>query len=181
MNITFITSLYFADLKSKCLQIFLISQVLLQKQPPEVFCKKTCIQKSLKIHRKKLKPPTLSKKRLWHECFPKNFAKFLKTLFLQNPPDGCFCSYSALLLMLLLSQNIKAQFIKIVTFVFCQLLCYLPWVRSVALKTAVAIIRYVQKNRKKQLLLKFLENGFKNSCKSHLCREKQTKDKGLEK
>ena len=117
MNITFITSLYFADLKSKCLQIFLISQVLLQKQPPEVFCKKTCIQKSLKIHRKKLKPPTLSKKRLWHECFPKNFAKFLRTLFLQNPPDGCFCSYSALLLMLLLSQNIKAQFIKIVTFV----------------------------------------------------------------
>ena len=27
---------------------------------------------------------TLLKKRLWHRCFPVNFAKFLRTLFLQN-------------------------------------------------------------------------------------------------
>ena len=31
-----------------------------------------------------LKPATLLKKRLWHRCFPVNFAKFLKTPFLQN-------------------------------------------------------------------------------------------------
>ena len=30
------------------------------------------------------------KKRLWHKCFPLSFAKFLRTLFLQNPSDGCF-------------------------------------------------------------------------------------------
>ena len=29
-----------------------------------------------------LRPATLFKKRLWHRCFPVNFAKFLKTPFL---------------------------------------------------------------------------------------------------
>ena len=31
-----------------------------------------------------LRPATLLKKRLWHRCFPVNFAKFLRALFLQN-------------------------------------------------------------------------------------------------
>ena len=31
-----------------------------------------------------LKPATLLKKRLWHRCFPVNFAKFSITPFLQN-------------------------------------------------------------------------------------------------
>ena len=31
-----------------------------------------------------LRPATLLKKRLWHRCFPANFAKFLRTCFLQN-------------------------------------------------------------------------------------------------
>ena len=30
---------------------------------------------------KVLRPATLLKKRLWHRCFPVNFAKFLRTLF----------------------------------------------------------------------------------------------------
>ena len=29
-----------------------------------------------------LRPETLLKKRLWHRCFPVNFAKFLRTSFL---------------------------------------------------------------------------------------------------
>ena len=37
---------------------------------PEVFCKKGI-----------LRPATLLKKRLWHRCFPVNFAKFLRTHF----------------------------------------------------------------------------------------------------
>ena len=32
----------------------------------------------------RLSPATLLKKRLWHRCFPVNFAKFLRTSFLQN-------------------------------------------------------------------------------------------------
>ena len=31
-----------------------------------------------------LRPATLLKKRLWHRCFPVNFAIFLRTPFLQN-------------------------------------------------------------------------------------------------
>ena len=37
-----------------------------------------------------LRPPTLSKKRLWHMCFPVNFAKFLRTPFWQNPSGRLF-------------------------------------------------------------------------------------------
>ena len=37
----------------------------------EVFCKKRCSW-----------PANLFKKRLWHRCFPVNFAKFLRTAFL---------------------------------------------------------------------------------------------------
>ena len=37
-----------------------------------------------------LRPATLLKKRLWHKCFPVNFAKFLKAPFLQNTSGGCF-------------------------------------------------------------------------------------------
>ena len=33
---------------------------------------------------------TLFKKRLWHRCFPVNFAKFWRKLFLQNISSGCF-------------------------------------------------------------------------------------------
>ena len=32
-----------------------------------------------------LRPATLLTKRLWYRCFPVNFAKFLRTLFLQTP------------------------------------------------------------------------------------------------
>ena len=35
-------------------------------------------------------PATLLKKRLWHRCFPVNFVKFLRTLFLQNTSSGYF-------------------------------------------------------------------------------------------
>ena len=36
------------------------------------------------------RPATLLKKRLWHRCFPVNFAKFLRIPFLQNTSGGCF-------------------------------------------------------------------------------------------
>ena len=34
-----------------------------------------------------LRPVTLLKKRLWHRCFPVNFAKFLRTPFFQNTSE----------------------------------------------------------------------------------------------
>ena len=40
------------------------------------------------------RPATLLKKRLWHRCFPMNFAKFLRTPFLWSTSGVCFCKYS---------------------------------------------------------------------------------------
>ena len=37
-----------------------------------------------------LRPATLLKKRLWHWCFPVNFAKFLRTFFYRTPLGDCF-------------------------------------------------------------------------------------------
>ena len=38
-----------------------------------------------------VRPATLLKKNLWHRCSLVNFAKFLRTPFLQNTSGGCFC------------------------------------------------------------------------------------------
>ena len=54
---------------------YLLSTLHLQKQPLEVFYKNRCSQN---------RPATSSKNRLWHRCFPANFARFLRTPFLQN-------------------------------------------------------------------------------------------------
>ena len=47
-----------------------------QKHLPELFYEKRCSRAA-----------TLLKKRLWHRCFPVNFAKFLRTSFLQNTSE----------------------------------------------------------------------------------------------
>ena len=60
---------------------------------PEVLCKKDVLRNFSKFTEKHLfqsllfnkvagQPRTLLKKRLWHRCFPVNFAKFSKTAFL---------------------------------------------------------------------------------------------------
>ena len=59
--------------------------VTYQKQPPEVFCKNVLPQ-----------PAILLKKRLWHRCFPMNFAKFLRTAFLQNTSERLLRNYATL-------------------------------------------------------------------------------------
>ena len=60
---------------------------------PEVFCKKGVLRNIAKFTGKHLcqslffnkvaglRPATLLKKRLWHRCFPVNFAIFLRTPF----------------------------------------------------------------------------------------------------
>ena len=75
-------------------------QWLLEKQPPEVFYEKGVLRNFAKftgknlcqsLFFKKLFKKTLSKKRLWHRCFPVNFAKFLATPFYKAPLEDCFC------------------------------------------------------------------------------------------
>ena len=57
----------------------------------KVFCRKVVLRNFLKFTGNTcarvsfstgLRPATLLKKRLWHRCFPVNFAKFLRTPFL---------------------------------------------------------------------------------------------------
>ena len=83
-----------------------------------MFCKKGVLRNFAKFTRKHLcqsllfnkvawlSPATLLKKKLWHRCFPVNFAKFLKTpflteehIFLQNASSVLFClvTYSHIL------------------------------------------------------------------------------------
>ena len=68
-------------------------KVSFRKQPPEVFYKERKTHRIRKIDREvpiseylfnKVAGATLLKKSLWHRCFPVNFAKFLRTPFLQN-------------------------------------------------------------------------------------------------
>ena len=70
-----------------------------------------------------LRPTTLSKKKLWHRCFPVNFAKFLRTTFLQNiserlllhPVGGsfpdflCVQSFNLLVKLLVIDLNKAAK------------------------------------------------------------------------
>ena len=63
---------------------------------PEVFCNKGVLKNFAKFTGKHLsqslffnkfaglRPATLSKKRLWHRCFPVNFVKFLRTSLIEN-------------------------------------------------------------------------------------------------
>ena len=74
-------------------KVFMCKCVYMQKQPPEMFFKKSVLRNFAKLTAKKpvpeslylIKlqawPATLLKKRLWHRCFPVNFAKISKNTF----------------------------------------------------------------------------------------------------
>ena len=69
--------------------------MLAESNRPEVFLKKDVLRNFAKFTRKHvrqslffntvagLRPATLLKKRIWHRCFPVNFAKFLRKPFLK--------------------------------------------------------------------------------------------------
>ena len=88
----FATSIYtiFRFLLVVFSEVFEFLQGSFQKQPPEVFCKEGVLR-IFKIHWKTPAPVSFlikleaaPKKRLWHRCFPVNFAKFLWAPFSQN-------------------------------------------------------------------------------------------------
>ena len=72
-----------------------------------------------------LRPATLLKKRLWERCFPVNFAKFLRTPFLQNtsgrlllcfmafiPPQRLknICYWKSTVISIIVYRNILSNF-----------------------------------------------------------------------
>ena len=97
-------SFYKGAIKSNC--ILLLCHVRFRSSRPELFCKKGVLRNFATFTRKRLcqslflnkvagmRPATLLKERLWHRCFPVNFTKFLKTLFLQNTCGGCFWHFT---------------------------------------------------------------------------------------
>ena len=79
-----------------------IDTAKIRNSRPVVFCKKDVLTNFTKFTRKHLRKTeveglqglqslTFSKKRFRRRCFLVNSAKFLITLPLKNPLDGCFC------------------------------------------------------------------------------------------
>ena len=59
---------------------------------------KTCTRVIFLIKLQACRPASFLKKRPWHECFPVNFAKFLRTPLLQNT-SGRLLLYAAEILV----------------------------------------------------------------------------------
>ena len=95
----------------------------IQKQTPELvlrnstkFAGKHLCQSHFLNKVAGLRFTTLLKKRLWHRCFPMNFAKFFRTLFLHNA-SGRLLLLLLLLLFLILSVIIIIFNIIIITII----------------------------------------------------------------
>ena len=78
--------------------VYTSSSLKSRSSHPEMFYKKVFFEISQNSHENtcarvsfliKLQRRTLLKKRLWHMCFPANFAIFLGTFFF-NASGGCF-------------------------------------------------------------------------------------------
>ena len=90
LQVTFHNSFFTNPFWGTACEIF----CLLRSSRSEVFCKKGVVRNFEKFIGKHLcqsllfnkvaglRPASLLKKRLWHWCFPVNFAKFLRTPFL---------------------------------------------------------------------------------------------------
>ena len=99
---------------------------------PELFCKKSFLKNFAKLTRKHLyqrlffrkvacnifqnlflnkvaglRPATLLKKRLWHRCFPVNFAKFLRTPFLTEHLRWVLLNTDSLLIICVLFSDLN--------------------------------------------------------------------------
>ena len=71
---------YKSNIKSNC--ILLLCHVRVRSSHQEVFCKEVVLSNFAKFTEKHLCQSLFLKRRLWHRCFPVNFAKFLRTPFL---------------------------------------------------------------------------------------------------
>ena len=77
--------------------VFFLLYFNLRKQPPEIFCRKRCLQKLRKFHRKTPVLESLFNKvaglRAWNfiqnRLQHRKFAKLLRSPFLQNTAGGC--------------------------------------------------------------------------------------------
>ena len=101
----------------------------IQKQPPEVVCKKKVFleisQNSQENNCARVSFLIKLKKRLWHRCFPVNFAKFLRTPFHRTRLGDCFShqctANSCLLIRINLIEKEKRHYFPLISM-------YVTWV-----------------------------------------------------
>ena len=67
-----------------------------------------------------LRPSTLLKKRLWHNCFPVNFVKSLGTPFFESTSGACFCKqqYQNLIKRMAQEWGFVEHYIKLLTKIY---------------------------------------------------------------
>ena len=100
---------------------------------PEVFCRNGILSNLAKFTGKhlcqslyfdKVGPATILKKRLWHRCVPVNFAKFLRTPFLQKTSGQLLLYMNNLgeftLLFLQFYQSSSISYVEIVAHFFYE-------------------------------------------------------------
>ena len=87
--------------------LVIILRMMIMRYIQRQFCKKGALRNFANFTGKQLcqslffikvacvRPVTLSKKRLWHRCFPVNFAKFLRTSFSQNTSRQLLVNYKS--------------------------------------------------------------------------------------
>ena len=90
-----------------------IKSCYIRSNRPEVFCNKDVLRNFTKFTGKHLC------QRLWQTCFSVNFAKFLRTTFLQNTSGGCFCTVN--------SKRITHPFQRKDFYVDCIYIAYLDF------------------------------------------------------
>ena len=84
----------------------------------------TCVRVSflMKLQILCLRPATLLKMRLWHRCFPVKFAKFLRTVFLQNTSGRILLRFQDLKLSILADLHFVKS-VQILSFVWSVFSC----------------------------------------------------------
>ena len=99
--------LYKISVLSKCVYSFYVVIISLHRSSrPEVFCKKCFLRKCAKFTRNTF-ARTLLKKRLWHRCFPVNFAKCLRTSYRTLPVAPSVDNYLVVVLLAETNQNTR--------------------------------------------------------------------------
>ena len=72
---------YKSTIKSNCV-LLVLCHLRIRSSRLDVFCKKDILRNLAKSQENTCARVSFLKKRLWHRCFPVNFVKFLRTLFL---------------------------------------------------------------------------------------------------
>ena len=119
-----------------------------------------------------MRPATLLKKRLWHECFPVNFAKFLRKPFLQNTTGWLLLKGTVIIIIKqqevsTSNYQVTSSFIRIFSFPLLMLtLAIIPLMCASQDMSSVSSICLLLALSKTTFILSWLLHWSKNTCES---------------